>query len=198
MPESQIGSDEKSWVEELKKGNKEALAPLVEFYKKRAYSIALGFVHNQEDALEMSQLAFIKVYRSIRHFDSQRAFFPWFYQILRNTCFNFLQKKKNLKEEVLEEGSGPADPSIFTITQNPEEDFQAAERKKLLAQAIEQLKPKEKEILLMQHFHQMSYSEIAESLGIPIGTVMSRLYQARCSLRTYLEKHYRIGSAHEL
>ncbi len=196
MPEKEIGWDEKGCIEQLQKGNKDALAPLVEFYRKRAYNIALGFVRNPEDALEMSQLAFIKVYRSIRHFDGQRAFFPWFYQILRNTCFNFLQKKKKLKEESLEEADSSGSESLFTISRTPEEDFRIGEQRRLLAEAIQQLKPKEREILLMQHFHQMSYSEIAESLGIPIGTVMSRLYQARSALREYLERHYPSGLKH--
>lgn len=198
MPEEIIEFDEKHCIEQLKQGNKEALEPLVHVYKKRAYNIALGFVRNPEDAMEISQLAFIKVYRSIGCFDSERAFFPWFYQIIRNTCLNFIARKKKMQEEALEEMTGQDFHPVFSISRNPEEDYRAAELQEILAEAIRRLKPKEREIILMQHFHQMSYAEIAESLDIPIGTVMSRLYQARSSLRESLEKHCHLGGVHDL
>lgn len=198
MPQESCGFDEKKCVEQLKMGNKEALEPIVEYYKKRAYGIALGLVRNPEDAMEMSQLAFIKAYRSISNFDNQRAFFPWFYQIIRNTCLNFLEKKKRLREEALEDLQEEQTQTIFALARNPEEDYRSAELRILLAEAIRALKPKEREILLMQHFYQMSYAEIADTLEIPIGTVMSRLYQARNALRGYLEKHHHLGGIHDL
>ena len=80
----------------------------------------------------------------------------------------------------------------------PEDDYRQVELKRIMAQAILKLKPRDREIILLQHFHGLSYSEIAESLDIPIGTVMSRLYNARSALRKLLERGGQFGGPDEL
>jgi RNA polymerase sigma-70 factor (ECF subfamily) len=198
MVESGGDFDEHALIERLKQGSKEAFEPLVQHYKKKAYCVALGYVRNPDDALELSQQAFIKAFRAIRHFDNSKSFFPWFYSILRNTCFNFLKSKKIRKEEALEDLPEGSQETIFVDQQNPEEDYRRGELKRVMAQAIMKLKPRDREIILLQHFHGLSYSEIAESLEIPIGTVMSRLYNARSALRAVLERVSQIGGPDEL
>jgi RNA polymerase sigma-70 factor, ECF subfamily len=190
--------DEHDLIERLKQGEKEAFGPLVEHYKKKAYCVALGYVRNSDDALELSQVAFIKAYRSIRHFDNSKSFFPWFYSILRNTCLNHLNTRKMRKENGLEDLPEGSQQQVFVDERNPEESFRQAELRRIMAEAIMKLKPRDREIILMQHFHELPYAEIAEALNIPIGTVMSRLYNARTALRKLLEKSGQTGGLHEL
>jgi RNA polymerase sigma-70 factor, ECF subfamily len=190
--------DERGLIERLKRGEKEAFGPLVERYKKKAYCIALGYVRNADDALELSQVAFIKAYRSIRHFDNSKSFFPWFYSILRNTCLNHLNARKMRKEDGLEDLPEGSQQQVFVDEDNPEESFRHAELRRIMAEAIMKLKPRDREIILMQHFHELPYAAIAEALNIPIGTVMSRLYNARTALRKLLEKSGQTGGLHEL
>lgn len=190
--------DENLLIRRLKSGSKVAFEPLVERYKRKAYCIALGFVRNPEDALDLSQLAFIKAYRSIRRFDGSKSFFPWFYSILRNTCLNHIKAKKVRREDFLEDMPEGRRERIFVEQTNPEQSYRRTEIRRIMAEAILKLKPRDREIILLQHFHGLSYSEIAETLEIPIGTVMSRLYNARNALRKMLVKGHRIGGPHEL
>lgn len=81
-------------INRVKKGNKEAYGIIVKKYMKKAYFMALGLVGDSNDALDLSQTAFIKAYRSLSGFDQKRPFLPWFYAILRNLCLNFIKRKK--------------------------------------------------------------------------------------------------------
>jgi RNA polymerase sigma-70 factor (ECF subfamily) len=198
MVETDCDFDEHELIERLKTGEKEAFGPLVERYKKKAYCIALGYVRNADDALELSQMAFIKAYRSIRHFDNSKNFFPWFYSILRNTCLNHLNARKMRREDGLEDLPEGSQQQVFVDARNPEESFRQAELQRIMGEAILKLRPRDREVILMQHFHELSYSQIAEALDIPIGTVMSRLYNARTALRKLLERTGQPGGLHEL
>lgn len=198
MVESTGDFDEHELIERLKKGSKEAFEPLVQHYKKKAYAVALGFVRNPDDALELSQTAFIKAFRSIRRFDNSKSFFPWFYSILRNTCLNHIKSKKIRKEEFLEDMPEGTQETVFVEESNPEESYRQTELRRIMAKAILKLKPKDREIILLQHFHGLSYTEIAQALDIPLGTVMSRLFNARSALRKQLEKGLEPGGADEL
>jgi RNA polymerase sigma-70 factor (ECF subfamily) len=86
-------------LERVKRGNRQAYQVIVTRYMKKAYFIALGFVHNQQDALDISQDSFVKAYRSLKSFDTRRPFFPWFYEIMKNRCLDHLKRQK-LKNEV--------------------------------------------------------------------------------------------------
>ena len=90
-------------INRIKKGNKEAYGIIVKKYMKKAYFLALGFVGDTNDALDLSQMAFIKAYRSLSSFDQKRPFLPWFYVILRNLCLNFVKRKKAIPMVPLEE-----------------------------------------------------------------------------------------------
>jgi RNA polymerase sigma-70 factor (ECF subfamily) len=183
-----------------KHGDVQAFGLLVERYKERAYMIALGFLGNPDDAMDISQEAFVKAFKAMRRFKEGREFYPWFYAILRNTCFNHLRKAKVRKERSLDEAreygfqvpdSGP----------NPAAIAELRERKMLVRRELENLAPVHREIILLRHFECLSYKEIARVLECPVGTVMSRLYAARRALRALLAPHLDeasvVGSAHE-
>jgi len=181
-------SEEREAILACQAGQTEAYRILVEKYKTRAYHIALMFTKNRDDALDLSQEAFVHAYRAINRFDPQKNFYTWFYRILKNLCINHVNRLKNIrkvKEQLSrQEGSG-LNSSPDT---NPEYIFLQNEQSRLIWQALNRLKEKDREIIILKDFDDMSYADIAEALDIPPGSVMSRLYYARQRLAQKLER----------
>jgi RNA polymerase sigma-70 factor (ECF subfamily) len=184
-----IPSDEASIIERCQKGDKEAFAFIVKKYMKPAYYVALSYVGREEDALDLSQDAFVNAFRHLKRFDSTRSFFPWFYSILKNLCMNHLVRVRRRKEDSLdqiEEETGQVPIAIAAV--DPEAAMVSQDLREKVGAALARLKAKDREILILQHLQDLTYREIADLLGIPIGTVMSRLYAARHALRRELER----------
>jgi len=182
-------TDESLVLERCKTGDREAFALIVRKYMKPAYYVALGYVGNSDDALDISQDAFVNAFRHIGRFDTSRGFFPWFYSILKNLCMNHLNRLRRRREESIDDVDGDSPGiSIPVETVNPEESAVRTDLAVKISRALRRLRPKEREIIILQHLQDFSYREIADLLGIPIGTVMSRLYSARRSLRRELER----------
>jgi RNA polymerase sigma-70 factor (ECF subfamily) len=170
-------------------GDKQAFGVLVEKYMQRAYYTALGLVGTHDDALDLSQEAFIRAYRSIAKFNSSVGeFFTWYYKILRNLCFNFLRDRAR-HARTFSEVDGP----VLRLSEIPDEEHDVSviaerdELKQMLWKAISSLREQDREIIILKDFQDMSYKEIAEVLDCPIGTVMSRLFNARKQLREKME-----------
>jgi RNA polymerase sigma-70 factor (ECF subfamily) len=155
---------------------------------KQAYFIALGLVGNHDDAMDLSQEAFFRAYSNIDRFNPKRKFFPWFYQILKNLCFSHLRKRINRKHnslETVDEGnvSTQANPQF-----NPSAIAERNEAKDHLWQAIGQLNEKHREVIILRHFQDLSYEQIAQIIMCAKGTVMSRLYHARKELKNIMDQ----------
>jgi RNA polymerase sigma-70 factor (ECF subfamily) len=182
-------TEEGSVIERCKKGDREAFSYIVQKYMKPAYYVALGYVGKPEDALDLSQDAFVNAFRHLKRFDSSKSFFPWFYSILKNLCMNHLNRTRRRREDSIDqmiEEEGQAPIPVETIS--PEECVVRKDLGTKIGQALQRLRPKEREIIILQHLQDYSYQEIAALLDIPIGTVMSRLYTARRALRRELER----------
>ncbi|MFB0566484.1 MAG: RNA polymerase sigma factor [Candidatus Aminicenantaceae bacterium] len=176
MKEGRILSETEIIVR-VKKGDKEAYQVIVNRYMKRAYYIALGFVRNSQDALDISQEAFIRAFRKLKKFDTQRPFFPWFYQLIKNLCIDYL-KRRGQRDEIPLNG--------VRIMRTEKED---REMKEVLWKGINSLTFEQKEVILLRYFQQCSYNEIADIMEIPVGTVMSSLYYAKKRLKKNVEKY---------
>lgn len=179
--------DESAAIVEAVRGDALAFESLVRAYQKRAYAIAYGFVGNREDAIEMAQEAFARIYKSMDRFDTNMPFYPWLYRIVKNACLNHLKKKQRHGEvslnELAESGFDPADADS-----DPSKDAESGELRRTIVAALEHLSPEHREILVLRHLQELSYIEIAQCLGVPQGTVMSRLHAARINLRKVLEE----------
>ncbi len=181
-------SNEREAILACQSGQTEAYRFLVEKYKTRAYHIALMFTKNRDDALDLSQEAFVHAYRAINHFDPKKNFYTWFYRILKNLCINYVNRLKNTRK-IKEQLSQQVVSDLCSSTDNnPERIFERNERIRLLWQALDQLKEKDREIIILKDIDDMSYADIAEALDIPAGSVMSRLYYARQRLAQKLER----------
>ncbi len=146
-------------------------------YKNDVYNYVYWRVLDREDALDITQEVFIKVYRNLDGFKGRSSIKTWLFAIARNTVTNYLTRNKKKEETELEE-------SLFLDNFNRSE----AEMKRTLLLALDKLPLEHAEILRLYYFDRFSYKEIAELMGINIGTVKSRLNRAKKYLKAELEK----------
>ncbi|MCX7718837.1 MAG: RNA polymerase sigma factor [Candidatus Sumerlaeaceae bacterium] len=182
--------EEKTIIRSVQMGDAAAFEDLVNAYKQKAYYVALGFVGNHEDALDLSQDAFVKAFKAIKTFDLNSPFFPWFYKIIKNHCLNYIKKNQRVRNDSLEELEEETFAQFEDDRPGPRDVYADSETRHHLWRAIDRLKPDFREIIIMKHFHNLSYKEIAETLNIPIGTVMSRLFNARQELRELMKEYF--------
>lgn len=167
---------------------REAFEVIVRRHMKDAYFIALGLVGNREDALELSQEAFYRAYKNFDKLNCKGKFFPWFYQILRNLCFSHLRKRRVRRAESLDDEDRPTLEAVGDDGFDPEMVAERNENKDRVWKAISRLDEKHREVIILRHFRNMSYDEMAKALFCNRGTVTSRLYYARKRLRDILER----------
>lgn len=161
----------------VQKGKTQAYQHIVQRYMQTAYYIALGFVHNHQDALDVSQDSFIKAFRNIKSFDVNREFFPWFYRILKNLCIDRFKRIRSRREVPLEEAK------ILVHERNNRE------LKEAMWRGIEELSFEQREVIILRYFRGYSYQEIAEITAKPLGTVMSSLHYAKKKLKEKVRKY---------
>lgn len=164
-----------------KKGNKTAFADLMKIYAKKVYYTAYSFVKNSDDAADISQDVFLKAYTHFPTFDENRAFFPWIYRITKNLSLNKLKRCESKNSSL------PEFEIIPSMYISPDIEVIEKEEAELLQAAIKKLPENHREIIILKHFDECSYTEMSEILEVPVGTVMSRLYNARKKLREILE-----------
>lgn len=164
----------------VKGGDSDAFSQLVTLYGKRIYFAAYSFLHNVDDAADIAQEVFLRAYKNIGSFDTERPFYPWLYRIAKNLCIN-AAKRASRRDTAL-----PTEELIASKGPDPAAELLRNEEMAELHKAIEMLPEKQREIVNLKAFQDCSYAEMAEILDIPIGTVMSRLYAARSRLRELL------------
>ena len=175
---------ERQLIRKCKAGDARFYEPLVRAYEPAGLRLAVAMMGNNEDAEDALQEAFIKTFDTLHRFDLRRPFGPWFFQILRNQCRDMLRSRKaKFKVEVLDEklDQRPADRE-----RGPERSRQRNAARDTLWQGLERIGTEHREILVLKELEGFRYTEIAQILEIPEGTVASRLYHARHALRDAL------------
>jgi len=176
---------ERELIRKCKAGDARFYEPLVRAYEPSGLRLATGMLGNLDDARDALQDAFVKAYEALNRFDLRRPFGPWFFQILRNHCRDMLRSRQaRFKLEALDERleMRPADAE-----DGPERRRQRAAARDLLWRALERVGDEHREILVLKELQGLRYTEIAQILDIPEGTVASRLFHARRALRAALE-----------
>ncbi|NLW16382.1 MAG: sigma-70 family RNA polymerase sigma factor [Firmicutes bacterium] len=176
-------------MQKAKKGDHSAFAELVDKYRDKIYAYLYRMVGNREDALDLAQETFLRIYSNLRHFKLGRPFKPWLYRIATNLAIDFLRRRRptvaldapiaddeSLRLELVEQGPGPA------------EQHERAELAAYLAQKVAELPPNYRSVILLRHGHDLSYQEIADILQVPVSTVKTRLFRAREALRLKLSE----------
>ncbi len=173
-----------------RRGDSAAFGELVRRHMRRGYRAALSLVGSHDDAMDLSQDAFARALKHAAKMDPERPFYPWFYQILRRLCFNFLRDRANRKRLLDEAGGWIADDRIFGgAPEHPETRLHREDARRIIVRAMTGLPEVQREVLVLREFENLKYAEIADLLDIPAGTVMSRLYAARRGLADALEEH---------
>ncbi len=168
---------------------------LVERYQGRAYGLALRVMRDEEQAKDVVQEAFLKAYRSLDRFEGRSSFYTWFYRVVMNLCIDAKRRQPSGgmvewdEAHALEAPVGTGLDAVDPDRQReggPAGDLERAELREAVRRAIEALPDDARQTLLLREVDGLSYSEIAESLGVPKGTVMSRLHHARRRVRALL------------
>jgi len=166
-------------------GDKNAFEGLVIANQKNVYNLALKMTRNDEDALDISQEAFVKAFRQLANFRGESRFSVWMYRLTYNLCIDFLRKKpkSNIVSLNYEDDDGDSAPvEIPDLRDLPEDNVIRSEMRKNIISGIYELPLKHREVLVMREITGMSYDEIATTLRINSGTVKSRLARARLKL----------------
>jgi RNA polymerase sigma-70 factor (ECF subfamily) len=180
--------DELALVSAARTGDLPAFNQLVLNYQSLAYNVAYRIVGEQDAAADATQDAFIKAYKALNGFRG-KSFKPWLLRIVTNTCYDHLRAKKRKPTANLDDVLVNPEHSwrLQDPGERPEEYAERLELGRALQQAIEQLPPEQRIVVVLSDVQGLTYDEIAEVTGISLGTVKSRLSRARAKLRDYLQ-----------
>lgn len=177
-------------VEKARGGDEEAFGELVKMYHQRVYNLAYGMVNNAEDAAELAQQTWVKVWNKLGSFKEDAKFFTWVYRVASNTGLDFLRHKARLREDALVDGVEPAvNPDLDrAASQNPRPDREMAqsEIRAVFEESLESLSPDHRTALILREVDGLSYEEIARIMRCRKGTVMSRIFYARKKMQEKL------------
>ena len=168
-----------------------AFEELLLLHQKKVYNLCLRMSANPDDALDLSQEAFLRAWRSLGQYQFEASFSTWLFRLTSNICIDFLRRKKRRQETSLTESYDDSDEgaelSVPDAQPGPEQQAMTNETKIELARAMEQLSPEHREILQLRVIEDLQYEQIADILGVRVGTVKSRLARARLSFRKILK-----------
>lgn len=168
-------------VERCLKGDTEAFSTVVERYGGRVYNIALRITNDADAAADCAQEAFIRAYRALHRYDPALPIGPWLYRIVTNTSLNHVQRW-HAHQTPVEELPESAEPGAA----GPESSALRREELGEVLAAMAELAPHYRAALTLRHLQQLSYQEVADALGIPLGTAKTHLHRARAALMARL------------
>jgi len=181
---------EKQWIEMAKYGDVDSFEKLIQSTQSKAYTIALRYLKNEEDAMDALQESFIKVFRSLKGFKEESSFDTWVYRIVVNTCNDALRKSSKHKADISlyrkDENLNESIMEIPDLSYSPEILLEKKEKLALILSCLSKLSPDQREAITLRDMENFSYEEISEILNCSLGTVKSRISRARIALRQYL------------
>lgn len=182
---------EEQLIRRAQQGDNGAFEELLLLHQKKVYNLCLRMSANPDDALDLSQEAFLRAWRSLGQYQFEASFSTWLFRLTSNICIDFLRRKKRRQETSLTESYDDSDEgaelSVPDAQPGPEQQAMTNETKIELARAMEQLSPEHREILQLRVIEDLQYEQIADILGVRVGTVKSRLARARLALRKILK-----------
>jgi RNA polymerase sigma-70 factor (ECF subfamily) len=186
---------QKEVIENCKAGDEKAFAEIVLHRQKKVFNIAYRMLGNSEEAKDLAQEVFISVFESIKDLKEEIKFDAWLTQITLNHCRNrwkYLKRRQYFNSDSLddpietEDGSMPR--AIYDPSDNPEVLFEKKMIQQLIQRGLLELKEDQRELLVLRDLQGFSYEEMGETLGLPEGTIKSKLHRARMDLKQVLER----------
>lgn len=195
--------DDLTLVKRSRDGDQTAFKLLVERYQRKVYSVALGMVRDREEARDIAQEAFAKVYKYLDHFKGDSSFYTWLYRVTVNICIDFLRRHGSHKGEHVEfdetQAMDSAEANIGALGSklgtNPQKSLLRKELAAKIEEALQEVPEKHRAILLLREIEGMSYDDLARTLDIPKGTVMSRLFHARAKMQKVLSNYLELDES---
>ncbi len=197
-----MSDQERLLIKSSKSGDIQSFEELISIYEKKAYNIALRIMGNEEDAKDMTQEAFVRIFKSIANFKEQSAFSTWMYRIVTNVCLDEMRKRKNEKLISIDSGFETEDGEIKlelkSNSETPEEAYHRKENKQVIVGAINELNDEYKSVIVLRDVQGFSYEEIASILSCSIGTVKSRINRGRNLLKDKLKSRLELSKAYNV
>jgi len=187
-----VASTDWDLVQQARGGDREAFRTLVERYQHKVTALATGMLRNRDDALDVVQDTFTKAYQSLDRFKGESSFYTWLYRITLNQCIDHQRRTARMPSAPLESAETPEEsPTINAARDDAERDdplqrVHESEVGQRIRQAISELTPEHRAVILLREVEGLSYEEISRALECPKGTVMSRLHYARRQLQARL------------
>src|SRR5437660_7241857 len=182
-------ANDETLVRAAQKGDMAAFEELVARHRDKIYARAFSMVRNEEDAIDLSQEAWVKGWQRLKQFQGESSVSTWLTRIIINLCLDHLRKQKRQRTESIEamtEESGGVERQMPVITVNPTAGLERQEVRKRIDKAMAQLSHEHRTVLILHEFEEMEYKQIAKTMNCSIGTVMSRLFYARRKLAALL------------
>lgn len=179
--------NEKEIIREILKGNTDKFSYFVEKYENQIFNLCLSIVKNKDDALDLTQEAFLLAYKNLKNFKGKSSFSTWIYRIAYNLSINFVKRKGEFLT-ILDRDEEDLEFQIEDKTSSIWEEIEKEERMKIIEDCLNKLKDSDRVIIELREIENLSYEEISEILSLPIGTIKSRLFRAREHLKNEVEK----------
>jgi RNA polymerase sigma-70 factor (ECF subfamily) len=182
-------AEDAALVRAAQQGEMRAFEELVARHRDKIYARAYSMMRNEDDAIDLSQEAWVKGWQRLAQFQGDSSFGTWMTRVVINLCLDQLRKQKRQRSEsieALDEDSGGVERQMPVVEINPTAGLEREELRKRIDSAMEHLSHEHRTVLVLHEFQEMEYKEIAKTMGCSIGTVMSRLFYARRKLATLL------------
>ena len=184
-----MSADDQCLIAQCLDGDTAAFGELVRRYQDRLYNTVYRLVGNAEDAQDVVQDAFLHAYQSLDGFKGGSLFFTWLYRIAVNTAISHKRRQRVLlRIDAGRNGATSLQPLDDSESSRPGEALERAEQEQRIQHALSRLSPEHRAVLVLKDMEGPKYEAMADILGVPIGTIRSRLHRARAELRELLEK----------
>jgi RNA polymerase sigma-70 factor, ECF subfamily len=184
--------DDVALFKAAQKGDMRAFEELVARHRDKIYARAFSMMRNEEDAIDLSQEAWVKAWQRLKQFQGDSSFLTWMTRIVINLCLDQLRKQKRQRSESIEEmeeESGGVERQMPIVTPNPTEKLERTELRARIDRALGQLSHEHRTVLVLHEFEELEYKEIAKRMQCSIGTVMSRLFYARRKMAVLMNSY---------
>jgi RNA polymerase sigma-70 factor (ECF subfamily) len=182
-------TDDQTLVRSAQKGRMAAFEELVARHRDKIYARALSMMRNEDEAVDLSQEAWVKGWQRLKQFQGDSSFGTWMTRIVINLCLDQLRRQKRQRTEsidAIDEDAGGVERQMPVVTVNPTAGLERGELRQRIDRALGQLSYEHRTVIVLHEFEELEYKEIAKTMECSIGTVMSRLFYARRKMAALL------------
>lgn len=178
---NKLNNDESVWLEQARKGDKEAFGKIIEAYQGPVFNLAYRMLSNANEAEEAAQEAFIRAYTRLESYDPSRKFSTWLLSITSNYCIDQIRKRRAILLSI-DEPLAPHPALMSEKSSGPESQVVHGEQEDLVQTLLAELSPDYRQAVVLRYWYDLSYDEIAEVMDTSVSAIKSRLFRARRQL----------------